>query len=185
MNAVPQSCSLCKTHAGIKDLNDISRRTARENVHGLCISPSHRQTVWEFADLGIAAKPWAANSEKEFKVCVCVWSSLLSLYLKLCAGLIASFLVLGSHCNNVAGVKNLICSIECSCLHHIVNCHCDSAELSEWLSCWNLEQAPVEFCSLCYSKCSSNHRWKLQRFDSRSIRVRMVPVSMWFNATPV
>ncbi len=75
------------------------------------------------------------------------------------AGFIESFLVLGSHYNNDIGAKNRICSIECSCPHHIFDCHCDSAELSE-MCCWKLEQLPVKFCSLCYSRCCSNHRWK-------------------------
>jgi len=34
---------------------------------------------------------------------------------------------------------------------------CDFAELFERLSCWNVEQLAVEFCSLGYSRSSSNH----------------------------
>jgi hypothetical protein len=62
--------------------------------------------------------------------------------------LIASFLVIGPHCNNVIGAKNKICNIECNYLHHIFDYHCDFGELFKRFSCW----------------ASSNFMWNFSAF---------------------
>ncbi len=166
-----QSCSYAKHMWGLR-IPTIYRRAARENVNSFSILHTMKQQAKNFADLRIAATKTSGCKFLRRRIQGYVGDLFVSLfYLKMSAGLIESFLVLGPDCNNVIGPQNRVCRIESSCLHRIFNYHCDSTELSKRLGCWNLEQLPVEFGSLCYSRCSSNHRFKLQRFDSRSIRV--------------
>ncbi len=156
-------CRFAVMHSTCRDLRILHLQNSKRNINAvLQLCEAHEQlrnlTSIEQQDkhqLSPAVCSWC-KAHAGIKVCVC--DHLFSLYLKMSASFIESFLVLGFHCNNVIGAQNRICSIECSCLHHIFYCHTDSAELSERLSCWNLKQLPVKFCSLCYSRCHSNHR---------------------------
>ncbi len=165
--------------------------TIREKMYIICISPSHHQTtIYEFHRFeNYCYKNLRLKFLKRI-IHRCMWWSFviwwfLSLYLKMGANLIESFLVLGPHYNNVIGAKNKICNIECSYLHHIFDYHCDYGELFKTLSCWTLSNFLwnfVAFVTLGVVVITNVSSKNLIMDKSKST---MFPMNMWFVATPM
>jgi hypothetical protein len=101
------------------------------------------------------------------------------------ASLIEFFLVFGPHCNNVIGTNNKICNIECSYLHHIFDNHCDFGELFKRFNCWTLSNFLWNLTAFVILGVASFIDASFSNLIMGQSKSTMIPVSMWFVATPM